>query len=119
MIDQLPQQAPPHWLTQIIERSGDFISSRFPVEALSTNSVYYPTSGLDGTPVKWLAGNFYSFVYTDYLMTKEDLVDDLEGPLKRNGFKGYKPVLQREIRRDEIVPARWQPSMLPDLETYG
>lgn len=107
MIDQLPSQELPAWLGQVIEAPEDFCSTQFPLQEILKNSVYYPACGLDGTPVKWLAGNFHSFVYADYLIKPAYLVAEINGPLKRNGFKGYKPVLQRNIFPHEIVPPGW------------
>jgi len=119
MIDQLPRQELPAWLSQATEAPNDFLTKKFPIQKILKDSVYYPACGLDGTPVKWLAGNFHSFIYADYLVTQEQVVEDICGPLKRNGFKGYKPVLQRSLAYDEILPSGWQPSMIPCSGTSG
>lgn len=114
MIDQLPEQELPAWLAQVIEAPRGFALAKLPIQEILASSVYYPACGLDGTPVKWLAGNFHSFVYADYLVKPAQVVADINGSLKRNGFKGYKPVLQRNIFPDEIVPLGWRPSIRPN-----
>lgn len=60
MIPELDSLLLPEWLSGISENSS------FPdLYRLLTDSLYYPACGLNGTPIKYLAGNVYSFIYAD------------------------------------------------------
>jgi hypothetical protein len=49
------------------------------------NAVFYPASGLDGTPVKFLAKRFQRFFYADYSIERDSFEQECRNP----GFKGY------------------------------
>ena len=90
----------PKWLLDISE------DSPFPgLEKILPDSLYYPACGFNGTPVKYLSGNIYSFVYADYGITRDDFLDHLKGKGEDDGFMHYHLVCQREVSRDEIMPA--------------
>ena len=89
-------------------------AKEFPLEDILKDSLYYPACGLNGTPIKFLAGNVFSFVYADYGVTKENYLANLIGNGPDSGFSGYHHVLLREIQRDEVVPHRWRPPILPE-----
>ena len=63
MIDSLPRKKIPKWLADVGTENQ---SSPFSLQKILRDSLYYPSSGLDGDPIKHLSGNFYSFVYVDY-----------------------------------------------------
>ncbi len=109
MIQILPQAEMPKWLDEI---TADAIGN-FHLESILQDSLYYPASGLNGTPVKFLAGNVYSFIYADYHINKEQFLADLNGSGPYCGFKGYLSILQRDIQISDIVPASWKPPLLP------
>jgi hypothetical protein len=101
MISQVPGNAIPNWL------HADALQSELPIGELLANSVYYPACRFDGTPVKYLAGNFHSFVFVDYGVTREQLSGKLDQ------FRGYTVAAFRDIAEPELVPSGWEPQ-LPD-----
>ncbi len=107
-IPQLCELQYPKWLSAISE------DSPFPgLEKILPDSLYYPACGFNGTPVKYLSGNIYSFVYTDYGITRDDFLAHLNGTGPDDGFEHYHPVCQRDVSRDEIVPDGWRPAIVP------
>jgi hypothetical protein len=68
--------------------------------------IYYPSSGFDGDPIKYLSGNIYSFVYIDYGKSSNELDNELQS----QGFKGYKIILSRDVTERELTPNGWIPS---------
>lgn len=55
MIEGLPQIILPEWLSVVDADSIE--TSSFPLEEVLRNSLYYPSSGFDGDPVRYMAGN--------------------------------------------------------------
>ena len=82
--------------------------SPFPIRLLLRDSLYYPSSGFDGKPVKYLAGKILSFVYVDYGYTRNKLFDKLE----EQGFRGYDLVASRSVSERELTPQGWHPPPL-------
>ncbi len=112
MINELAQQELPKWLSDITE------SSPLPnIYELLIDSLYYPACGFNGTPVKYLAGNIYSFVYADYGINKEDFLQNLNGNGPDCGFKNYHSICQREIYYNDIVPKNWRPTLIPSRDS--
>jgi hypothetical protein len=103
MIDSLPEKKVPDWLANF---DAENQSSPFPLEEILSDSLYYPSSGLDGDPVKYLSGNIHSFIYVDYGIGS----DKLEAELNNPGFNGYQKILSRSITEKELTPKGWQPS---------
>lgn len=104
MIDSLPERKMPKWLANVDTENQ---SSPFPLKEILKNSLYYPSSGLDGDPVKYLSGNIHSFVYVDYGIGSDKLEAELNSP----GFNGYHKILSRSITEKELTPNGWQPSL--------
>lgn len=100
----------PDWLETILRHPQ---RAQFPLREVLQDSLYYPASGLNGTPIKHLAGNFYSFVYADYGLTRSQFLDHLNGTGEHCGFRYYHSVVQREVTREEIVPGGWVAPMMP------
>jgi hypothetical protein len=103
----------PAWLEAILHGNVDM---QLPLKDILKDSLYYPASGLNGTPVKFLAGNIFSFVYADYDVTREQFLHNLNGSEPECGFKGYRVVFQRDLVRNDIVPPNWRPAMLLQSE---
>ena len=103
MIDSLPAITIPKWLANV---DAENQSSPFPLHKILRSSLYYPSSGLDGDPIKYLSGNFHSFVYVDYGISS----DELEAELNNPGFNGYQQILSRKVTEKELTPNGWQPS---------
>ena len=68
MINNLPLLAYPNWLKTLTVES--MANDDFPLNDILTDSLYYPSSGFDRTPVRRLAGNIYSFIHVDYGHTR-------------------------------------------------
>ena len=103
----LPVLAIPSWLLNLT--CAEMEQGTFPLRDLLRDSFYYPASGFDGTPVKYFAGHFLSFVYVDYGRTCDDFKRELEHP----GFDGYELVGFRSVGTQELAPEGWRP-MPPD-----
>jgi len=103
MIDSIAEMKMPKWLANV---GKDDQSTAFPLKEILSDSLYYPSSGLDGDPVKYLSGNIYSFVYVDYGIGSDELETELSNP----GFNGYHKILSRSITEKELTPNGWQPS---------
>ena len=98
MINNLPLLPYPNWLKTLTVES--MAKDDFPLNDILTDSLYYPSSGFDRTPVGRLAGNIYSFIYVDYGHTKSELDDSLENP----GFRGYHIIGRRPVSEHELNP---------------
>lgn len=122
----LPVLAQPAWLREIVrnrnaeklpapdailDRSfdrdvrGQLPEIAFPVCDVLRDSLYYPASGLNGTPLKFLVGNVYSFIYTDINITKDELRHDLAACPPR----GYDLIYARAVTVEEIAPSTFVP----------
>jgi hypothetical protein len=116
-ISELPIQNLPEWIANAKDRLGEP-----PLAELLSGSVYYPACGFDGRPVRFLAGNFHSFVYVDYGVTRADLLQRLQrggqqvGEQREScenlGFLGYHLLAYRDVREDELTPNGWTPRRL-------
>ena len=114
ILRHLPMMKTPDWLASAeIDRPV-----RFPLEHIVTDSLYYPASGLNGTPIKYLSGHVLSFIYADYAISKEQLLGNLNGDGENCGFQGYTSVLQREVFREDIVPSGWAPPLVRKSSPY-
>ena len=103
MIDSLPEKNLPSWLADVDAGNQ---SSPFSLKEILSDSLYYPSSGLDGDPIKYLSGNIHSFVYVDYGIGSDELETELNNP----GFNGYHQILSRKITEKELTPNGWQSS---------
>lgn len=101
MIEQLPAVGEPEWLSRIDPNNISEVP--FPLADILRASLYYPSSGFDGDPVKYLAGNVVSFVYVDYGQTEGALTAELNG----HGFRGYEVIARRSVTERELTPHGW------------
>ncbi len=113
MIPKLPRMKTPDWLAAIGRDTGAAPPLKGILKDVLTESLYYPACGLDGTPVKFFAGNVLSFVYADYEVTKDEYLRNLDGHDAGSGFRGYRSIVQREVFTNDIVPSGWRPLMTP------
>lgn len=60
MIPGINRHPVPDWLKVLSDLE------RLPLRDILTRSVFYPSCGLDGKPIKFLGGFVHSFVYVDY-----------------------------------------------------
>jgi hypothetical protein len=78
-------------------------SDPLPTEEILSRSVFYPASGTDGRPVKYLAGFSHSFVYADCNVSRDVLERDL------NTFKGYGIWHLRSVPQEELCSRPFTP----------
>lgn len=108
MIKQLPEKKIPEWLA-----NPDL--SNFSISQLLEESCYYPACGLDGTPIENPAGNILSFIYADYLRSRDEVLNDLHTPDYSSGLSwlGYECVFAQELSYSRILPRNWLPTIFP------
>ena len=102
MIPDLHRHATPRWLLALDSASG-----QLPIADILHGSVFYPASGLDGRPVKYLGGFSHSFVYADCNVPLERLTENLQT------FKGYRVFCSRSVKKEELCFNPFQP-ILPN-----
>ncbi|MFA5645872.1 MAG: hypothetical protein WDA18_05920 [Candidatus Ratteibacteria bacterium] len=117
MIPELPAKKVPTWLENAIEHAINGKKPEFVLRDILQDSLYYPACDVNGTPVKYLTGNIHSFIYADYLVTKEKFLENLNGTCQECGFKGYRSVYQRDILKNEILPDNWDFKLSPLLKS--
>jgi len=110
MLNQLPVIQEPAWLLELTAYSIKY--GPFPRLNILRNSLYYPSSGFDGDPIKYLAGNFSSFIYVDYSYTQEEF----EAAMNEQGFDGYDILAIRELKARQLRPPKWHPLALAEAE---
>lgn len=103
MLNQLPEIAVPSWLNNLSPTT--IRNGSFPLQEFLQNSLYYPASGFDGDPIRYLAGNILSFIYVDYGHAEDEFMDALGSP----GFRGYDLVATRPVIEQELAPNGWNP----------
>ena len=109
MISQLPKKSVPDWLAKISQST--ITIDPFPLTQLLEDSLYYPSSGFDRDPVKYLSGNILSFIYVDYGRSH----DEFENEIIKRGFRGYECVATRSVTEQELTPRGWRP-IQPDRD---
>ena len=116
-IEQLRKIDVPEWLSALSEESIEH--DPFPLECLLQDSLYYPGSGFDGNPVKYLGGNILSFIYADYGETRKKYMDVMRNP----GFKGYQSIGTRSVEEGELGPGLdphyWDPEWFIHFSDYN
>ena len=109
MISRLPEKSVPDWLAKISQST--ITIDPFPLTQLLEDSLYYPSSGFDRDPVKYLSGNILSFIYVDYGRSH----DEFENEIIKRGFRGYEYVATRSVTEQELTPRGWRP-IQPDRD---
>lgn len=104
MLDELPEILVPKWLTDLSLTT--VMNEPFPLHELLQDSLYYPSSGFDGDPVRHLAGNILSFIYVDYGYSHDEFMN----ALKTQGFRGYDLFAARSVSERELTPNGWHPT---------
>ena len=110
MISRLPEKSVPDWLAKISQST--ITIDPFPLTQLLEDSLYYPSSGFDRDPVKYLSGNILSFIYVDYGRSH----DEFENEIIKRGFHGYECVATRSVTEQELTPIGWKPRPLTNIE---
>lgn len=65
--------------------------------------VFYPCSGLHGTPIKFLGKRFRRFLYADYNVDREMFDEAVRG----SGFKGYRLRATEELDPENVFGMSW------------
>lgn len=105
----------PRWLARVTPETMNH--EPFPLHDILRDSLYYPASGLDGDPVKRLAGCVHSFVYVDIDLDRTELERELERREFRDyeGFRGYGIVDRREVTREGLFRYRRPPRAVREV----
>lgn len=67
-------------------------------------SVFYPCSGFDGSPVRFLGHRFQQYIYADYGVTR----DSFEKACNLNGFLGYRVCSIKELDVELVFQMSWK-----------
>ena len=101
MIPGIKRQEVPDW---ILQTDG---TEKVPIRDLLQGSLYYPASGRDGDPVRYLGGLVHSFVYVDDSIEHDDMMKSLYD--ERYKFKGYSLLGCRDVTKADLTPNGWRP----------
>lgn len=108
MINEIEKMEMPVWL------SGNDLN--FDIRTILDDSLYYPCAGFDGDPVKYFMGNIFSFVYVDYGVARDGLLEEIE----TQGFQGYHIIHNQAISQSELIPNDWTVQIRPEqIEKKG
>ena len=94
----IPVFKDPAWLSEI-----DLVRAQhdpLPLDLILPHSLFYPGSGIDGDPIKYLSQSTNSFVYCDYCVRDTAWESELRGQC----FRGYTLKLRRPLVPAEIAP---------------
>jgi hypothetical protein len=105
MIPGIERRDPPKWLTSLT--ALDIL----PIREVLSRSLYYPSCGRDGDPVRYLAGFVHSFVFVDYGLEHDEVWASLHD--SHHGFRGYAPLACRNVLEHELTPQGWR-ALPPD-----
>ncbi len=121
----LPKKKMPAWLSGI--QCTDHMK-KISIKKILKNSLYYPCSGRDGDPVKFLGGFIYSFIYVDNRVTINQVTNSLHN--SQRNFRGY--MVEYELydffridsvwvilKRCENYKAKHGPNRLSFLYVFG
>ncbi|HNS68132.1 MAG TPA: hypothetical protein PKG97_11105, partial [Mesotoga infera] len=67
MFEEVTKAEMPDWIKNPV---------KFDIHDVLKDSLYYPACGHDGHPVEYFLGNVYSFVYVDYSISRENLLEE-------------------------------------------
>ncbi len=103
MIESTHPHPTPAWLMALNDQLPDPI----PIRDVLDGSLYYPSCALDGDPVRYLGGLVHSFVYVDYAVGRDAVLESLHDP--RREFRGYHIIGWRDVTEHELAPEGWTP----------
>ncbi len=110
-IDLGPQPSDvPEWLAHVTAET--MREESLPLREILDGSLYYPSCGSDGGPVKHLGPWFQSFVYVDYGYRRDEFL----GQLVKAPFSGYQIMGVRSVSSNELAPRGWDQSALSKEE---
>lgn len=92
----------------------DIQNGTFPLEKVVDESLYYPASGIDGSPIRHWGLGVNSFIYVDWLTDRVSLLSEIQ---KANAFKGYGLLAYRDLSRSDLTPIGWIPQRPNSLDS--
>ena len=87
-------------------------------QVMSERTGYYPGSGYDGRLVKVcnVSRSVHSFLHADYMLRKQELIDQLAQP---DCFLGYHSIGKIEWEEKDLMPHGQHPPFLPQKPRHG
>lgn len=76
-------------------------NSSFNLIDILQNSVYYPASGIDSTPIEVFGNKYNSYINVDYSMSYDDVRRSMEFDFEK---VGYKLVGIKDVTLEELIP---------------
>lgn len=75
--------------------------------------VFYPGSGHDGHAVELFAESHcaHTFIYADYMLGEKEITNQIDD--EKNGFKGYRTIVRKQLQMHDLTPQGWVPHMPP------
>ncbi|MBM3211246.1 hypothetical protein FJZ33_03435 [Candidatus Poribacteria bacterium] len=90
------------WLVALDKTSIE--KNPIPIYEILKDSLYYPCSYMDPTPLKLMTKYTSSFIYVDYGLEKEVLLEEYA----KVGLKGYELLGMREMKCGDIIPPKYK-----------
>jgi hypothetical protein len=84
----------------------------FPLQEVLEDSLFYPASGIDGTPIRYWLEDILSFVYVDLSYSKSTFEDAI---LAAPPY-GYSILGMRNLSPQDLTPLGWKPTMPAGLD---
>lgn len=84
-------------------------------ENFLSECVYYPCSGLHGTPVKLLSSRFQKFFFCDYFIKLQEFLNGVEN----GGFNGYTLTSLVDVSPEDIFGVSWDRFRSDNDETFS
>jgi hypothetical protein len=109
LAEKRAEHSVPTWLLEICE--SRLLPEAIPLRSILENSCFYPASGLDVKPIEIASGISHSFIYCDYNISSEELLDFIS-----NRISKYKLICSRFICKEELVPRNWTPEIPRDFD---
>lgn len=102
----------PGWLNRLTR--ADIEEGPLPLGDILAGCCFYPASGFDGTPVRAYGTRVASFVHTDWMRSREELLKKLVS----KPFRGYGILGQRDVLEAELNPSGKHPRTPMTLRDY-
>ena len=90
------------WLLALTKQ--DVLAREFDAKKVLDGCLFYPASGIDGSPIRHWGIGVDSFVYVDMTVTKADFNRVIAG----GAFKGYDLYASRELPPQELMTRNWR-----------
>lgn len=98
------------WINNLDRES--FVTAKFPKKDVFRDSLFYPASGHDWSPIRHWDLGVGSFVYVDTFMSEEQHLAEIA----QSPFAGYQTWATRHVKANELTPAGWRLQMPPGID---